>query len=394
MPKRLHSASRARGFSIVEAMVALVVMSVGMLGIAGLYVSSLKAGRTAILRTQAVNLAADIADRIRANRSARNAYDTTVAAPCSVPGGGATLAETTSRNLAATDTCQWVANVQAVLPAARRPGDIRRPRRGRHAQCLRRDGELAGARRADRLQLHIASPSVMTRPTCKPGQLRNVRGMSMVELLVALTIGSFLMWGAITVYSRSRTTYQVSEQVSRLQENARYAVSVIEPDIRLANMWGLMNDPTVATGSALPTQTASPLSGTTTNCGTNFALNLIEIIRGDNNAYTLGPARASACNAYNNNPQPGADTITVRRVTEAATAATNNTLQLYATRSGTFSQVFKNGVAPGTLGPNAEIHDVVVDTYYIDKDSVGRRRHTGATPHFADFWTGVLAIRK
>jgi type IV pilus assembly protein PilV len=103
---------RTRGFSIVEAMVALVVMSVGMLGIAGLYVSSLKAGRTAILRTQAVNLASDIADRIRANRTARNAYDTTVVAPGSVPGGGATLAETTARNLAAIETGQWLAVIQ------------------------------------------------------------------------------------------------------------------------------------------------------------------------------------------------------------------------------------------------------------------------------------------
>ena len=114
----VKSGSRMRGFSIVEAMVALIVMSVGMLGIAGLYVSSLKAGRTAILRTQAVNLAADIADRIRANRLARDAYDTAVAAPCSAPGGGATLAETNSRNLAASDTCQWIAAVQGVLPAA------------------------------------------------------------------------------------------------------------------------------------------------------------------------------------------------------------------------------------------------------------------------------------
>jgi type IV pilus assembly protein PilV len=118
MSKRFRPRFDARGFSIVEAMVALVVMSVGMLGIAGLYVASLKAGRTAILRTQAVNLAADIADRIRANRLAKDAYDTGVAAPCSVPGGGATLAETTSRNLAATDTCQWRASVIAALPAA------------------------------------------------------------------------------------------------------------------------------------------------------------------------------------------------------------------------------------------------------------------------------------
>lgn len=208
-----------------------------------------------------------------------------------------------------------------------------------------------------------------------PGRLR---GMSMVELMVALTIGSFLMWGAITVYSRSRTTYQVSEQVSRLQENARYAMSVIEPDLRLANYWGLMNDPTIVTGTATPAQSASPLSGSTTPCGTNFALNLSEIIRGDNNAFTLGPNRTSACNPYNSSDavggtaQPGADTVSVRRVNAQAGPAVNNRLQLYVTRWGGSSQVFNNGTAPGALGPNAEIHDIIVDTYYVDADSVGR----------------------
>ncbi len=61
---------RHAGFSIVEALVALVVLSVGMLGIAALYVESLRAGRSAVYHTQAVNLAADMADRIRANRGA------------------------------------------------------------------------------------------------------------------------------------------------------------------------------------------------------------------------------------------------------------------------------------------------------------------------------------
>jgi type IV pilus assembly protein PilW len=207
---------------------------------------------------------------------------------------------------------------------------------------------------------------------------RRERGMSMVELMVALAIGSFLMWGAITVYSRSRTTYQVSEQISRLQENSRYAMSVIEPDLRLANYWGLMNDPTIVTGAATPAQATSPLSGSTGSCGTNFALNLSEIIRGDNNAFTLGPNRTSACNPYNSSDvvggtaQPGSDTITVRRVNTQATAVTANNLQLYVTRWGGSSQVFNNGVAPGALGPNAEVHDVIVNTYYIDADSVGR----------------------
>jgi type IV pilus assembly protein PilV len=62
------------GITMVESLVALVVIAVGMLGIAGLYLASLKAGRTANLRVQAINLTADMADRIRANKLARAAY--------------------------------------------------------------------------------------------------------------------------------------------------------------------------------------------------------------------------------------------------------------------------------------------------------------------------------
>lgn len=66
--------SLTRGFSLVEVLVALVVLSVGMLGIAALYVESLRSGNTAQLRTQAVALASDMADRIRANRQGGVSY--------------------------------------------------------------------------------------------------------------------------------------------------------------------------------------------------------------------------------------------------------------------------------------------------------------------------------
>ena len=46
-----------RGFSLVEAMVAMVVLSIGMLGIAALYVESLRSGTSALLRSQAVAFA-------------------------------------------------------------------------------------------------------------------------------------------------------------------------------------------------------------------------------------------------------------------------------------------------------------------------------------------------
>ena len=62
------------GFTLIEVLVAMVVMAIGMLGIAGMYVHSLQAGRTSQLRTQAVTLASDVADRIRANPQGGIAY--------------------------------------------------------------------------------------------------------------------------------------------------------------------------------------------------------------------------------------------------------------------------------------------------------------------------------
>lgn len=68
--------SKQQGFSLVEVLIALIIMSIGMLGIASLYVQSMQAGRTSLFRHSAVTLAGDVADRIRANRAAGVVYAT------------------------------------------------------------------------------------------------------------------------------------------------------------------------------------------------------------------------------------------------------------------------------------------------------------------------------
>ena len=65
---------RVAGFTLVEVLIALIILSIGMLGIAGLYVHSMQAGRTSLFRHHAVTLAGDVADRIRANPRAGAAY--------------------------------------------------------------------------------------------------------------------------------------------------------------------------------------------------------------------------------------------------------------------------------------------------------------------------------
>jgi len=111
----LNTQCRARGFTIVEALVALVVLAVGMLGIAGLYVTTLRSGSSAIYRTQAINLATDMADRIRANRNANIAYLN--AAANNNCFGAAATADCTPAQMAANDLLLWNAQLAQLLPS-------------------------------------------------------------------------------------------------------------------------------------------------------------------------------------------------------------------------------------------------------------------------------------
>ena len=65
----------AAGFTMIEVLVALVVLSVGLLGVAGLQIVGLKGNLSAAFRTQASYLADDIVDRMRANYTAARGPD-------------------------------------------------------------------------------------------------------------------------------------------------------------------------------------------------------------------------------------------------------------------------------------------------------------------------------
>ena len=114
---KTDSGKRQRGFSLVEVMIALVIMSVGMLGIAGLYVQSLQAGRTSMFRHHAVTLAGDVADRIRANPTAAIAYIDPVGANNNCVLGDV---DCTPGQMAANDVLLWKAQAADTLPG----GDV------------------------------------------------------------------------------------------------------------------------------------------------------------------------------------------------------------------------------------------------------------------------------
>jgi type IV pilus assembly protein PilV len=108
--------SRQSGFTLLEILVAIVVLSIGLLGLAALQVVSLNNNQVAYYRSIASQQAYDMADRMRANLDgigAGNYSDLTAVLPVDP---ACILAGCTSAQMATTDHFQWLTNNARLLP--------------------------------------------------------------------------------------------------------------------------------------------------------------------------------------------------------------------------------------------------------------------------------------
>ncbi len=117
---------RQVGATLIEVLVAVVVLAFGVVGMAGMQFAGIKYNHSASLRSQATSLAYDLADRARANLAACNAvacvyetplgasFDGNAAEACGQPLVGAVG----TAALAASDVNQWKSCVENALPGA------------------------------------------------------------------------------------------------------------------------------------------------------------------------------------------------------------------------------------------------------------------------------------
>ena len=124
-------------------------------------------------------------------------------------------------------------------------------------------------------------------------RMNKQHGLTMVELLVALAIGSFLIIGAVQIYNQSRQAFVVNESIARVQETAQFAMDTIEADLRMASNWGRNSRAAAVEGRSLVGD-ANPkgLTVPTPTCGDAWAFDLDRPIDGTDNSYTL-PCAAS-----------------------------------------------------------------------------------------------------
>lgn len=111
--RRLHTRSNAfkspsfsRGVGLIEILIAVLVLAVGMLGIAALQATALRNSQSSLERSQAIMQSYAIIDAMRANRDAARINEYNLALTCAVPGTG---------TLAQNDLNRWVNGVKAAL---------------------------------------------------------------------------------------------------------------------------------------------------------------------------------------------------------------------------------------------------------------------------------------
>lgn len=118
-PMETAMRNKSSGFTLLEVMIAIVVVAFGLLGLAGLQVFALKNNQSAAMRSAATVLASDMIDRMKANFQGVIAaqYDksntgdyTTAVAGCNLTAG------CTPTDLAQNDRFEWATRVAGALP--------------------------------------------------------------------------------------------------------------------------------------------------------------------------------------------------------------------------------------------------------------------------------------
>ena len=136
--------------------------------------------------------------------------------------------------------------------------------------------------------------------------------MSLVELMIALTIGLLITASVLTVYVNAGRNFAFDEQYGRLQENARYALRVLGEDLVMGDFWG----PMVTTDTI-----SSTLVPPADDCGETLEMFDPDIgVLFNNNHDGAAVAQFAPCTVMSANHQGTSAMIAVKRVAGQPTA--------------------------------------------------------------------------
>jgi len=138
--KTCNSNNKLAGFSLLEVLISLVILAIGLLGLAGLQAAGLKNNFSAYHRTQATQLAYDMADKMRSNMSSIGGYPTND--PSSAISQSSCDNNCSSSLMAQNDLYQWNQKLISELPLGQ--GTISSPVSGIYTISIQWDDNRDG----------------------------------------------------------------------------------------------------------------------------------------------------------------------------------------------------------------------------------------------------------
>jgi type IV pilus assembly protein PilW len=245
--------------------------------------------------------------------------------------------------------------------------------------------------------------------------LRRQAGFTLIELMVAMVLGLLVAAGIITVFISTSSSNQAQNQLARLQEEGRFAITRLDGDLRMANGQYCSNSGGTAKmqsngvyldGLRAPTVYASNLNAALADLstpmgtspypadpGAKYTFPSFLAMRGyDCTASTCTPANPStaiaattipAMGALYGNRVKGADVLTVRYV---------NPLRGWAIDGGTFITASGNSLSSITVVPNTAIGEPPI-TDFISGDLAMLADCSNAQIFVADNASGVIGPR-
>lgn len=166
----------------------------------------------------------------------------------------------------------------------------------------------------------------------KVAAYRRMRGLSLVELMIAMVLGVVVMGAAFAVFLSNRNTFSANEGINRIQESARVAFELMSRDIRAAGGSACSNMSVVeATGTESVAFRDTPVSGTG---------DTLTVLSGDDAAYRIVGSTATSV------------TLDPKEVDDATDVFDVNDLLLLCNARKTFL-VSATAVSPTTVGFSA-----------------------------------------
>jgi type IV pilus assembly protein PilW len=202
--------------------------------------------------------------------------------------------------------------------------------------------------------------------------LRNQKGLTLVELMIALSVGLLLFAGVLTVFVGMRTTTVETSSYGELQENGRFAVSVLTEDILRQGFWGdFSNSNLRGIPVTVPAIANDCIGGGINNASLPQGLGNFREIWGQ----TVEPGSPDPLGCFgavaNTQTRINSDIIQLKRAISQPIAVANlNADDIYLYANYDEAKLFSNNVVPPLIA-NGRYWQYQHHVYYVRERTVG-----------------------